>query len=212
MNARKWFEESLDAASKAHAAKSAKDRHRHGRQAVDALLVAASMGYSNALFQLGIYYQHGEFGVLPARMDLAEHWLKLAVGANCSDAMLALGTLLKRTGRHEEGRRWLRKALAHGDGGAACHLGREIEDEHPARALRLYLKGAALGDPVASLFAAQVIEKRGTKKDLRQAESLLKRSIRGGATFAERDLERVRLKLAAIRPEKSGTTRKRSRA
>jgi len=170
------------------------------------------MGYSNALFQLGIYYQHGEFGVLPARMDLAEHWLKLAVGANCSDAMLALGTLLKRTGRHEEGRRWLRKALAHGDGGAACHLGREIEDEHPARALRLYLKGAALGDPVASLFAAQVIEKRGTKKDLRQAESLLKRSIRGGATFAERDLERVRLKLAAIRPEKSGTTRKRSRA
>jgi TPR repeat protein len=212
MNARKWFQEALETSWKADAAKNAKDRDRLGRSAIDAMFVAASLGHPDAFLELGLYYQYGKLGILRARMDLAEHWLKLAVAANSDGAMLALGTLLKRIGRPEEGRRWLRKALAHGDGGAACHLGREIEDEHPARALRLYLKGAALGDPIAALFAAEVIEKRGTKRDLLQAESLLKRSIRGGATFAEGDLERVRLKLAAMRSQKPGPTRKRSRS
>ena len=50
-----------------------------------------------------------------------------------SEGMFALGTLLMGVGRKTEGRRWLRAALAHGEGGAACHLGREIEAKSPSR-------------------------------------------------------------------------------
>src|SRR5690242_15725483 len=109
MNARAWFDKALDAEAKAYRAKTVAERQRHGRNAIDALLVAASLGSHDAFLQIGIYYQHGEFGILPARMDLAEHWLRLAAARN-SGGMFALGTLLMRTGRKAEGRRWLRAA------------------------------------------------------------------------------------------------------
>src|SRR3712207_4436861 len=108
MKARAWFGEALEAASRAHRAKTAAERQRHGRDAIDALLVAASLGSHDACLQLGLYYKHGEFGLLPVRPELAEHWLRLAVTAGDGTGMLALATHLMETGRRAEARRWLR--------------------------------------------------------------------------------------------------------
>src|SRR5689334_2410296 len=127
MNANEWFNKALEARFVAEEARSAAERQRHGRNATDALLAAASLGHAEALFTLGIDYKHGAFGIIPKRLDLAEHWFRLAAAAGDGSAQLALGTLLMETNRKKEGRKWLRAALAHGDGGAACHLGRDIE-------------------------------------------------------------------------------------
>ena len=112
--------------------------------------------------------------------------------------MFALGNLLMKTDRQTEGRRWLRKALAHGEGGAACHLGREVEARSPSRALRLYLKRAALGDPFAAFCAGSVLEPRQTRRALLQAEALYKKAV-PRIQGADEALERVRRKLKALR-------------
>jgi TPR repeat protein len=210
MNAKTWFNKAIDSVAEALDAKSAAERRLHGRNAIDALLVAASLGNHDALLKLGIYYQHGAFGILPARLDLAEHWLRLAVTANDGTGMLALATLLMKTGRKAEGRRWLRKALAHGEGGAACHLGREIEANSPSRALRLYLKGAALGDPFAAVCAGMLLERRNSRKALLQAEALYKKAVRKRLRGADEDLERVRRLLTRTSPKipRSAATRR----
>ena len=108
--------------------------------------------------------------------------------------MFALGILLMKTDRQAEGRRWLRKALANGEGGAACHLGREVEVKSPSRALRLYLQGAVLGDPFAAYCAGSVLETRKSRKSLLQAEALYKKAV-GKIQDADGALERVRRKL-----------------
>ena len=176
MNARAWFNQALDAEAQFHRTKTAAERQRHARDAIDAVMAAASLGYADAFLTLGSYYQYGAFGIIRARADLAEHWLRLAA-ARSSGGMFALGTLLMKAGRKAEGRRWLRAALAHGEGGAACHLGREIEAKSPSRALRLYLQGVALGDPFAAVCAGLVLEARGSRAALRQAEALYKRAV-----------------------------------
>jgi len=211
MNARAWFNESLNAEAAALSAKTAAEQQRYGRDAIDAVLAAASLGHEEALLAMGIYYQQGAFGVLPVRLDLAEHWLRLAAKWN-SGAMFALGTLLMGQGRRGEGRRWLRRALAHGEGGAACHLGREIEAQSPSRALRLYLKGAALGDPFAAVCAGMVLEKRSARDALLQAAALYKKAVRKGLQGADEDLERVRRKLKAPVLSRSGAGNKRPTA
>lgn len=195
MNASAWFGAALEAEDRAYLARSAHQRRRHGRDAVGALLIAASLGSHDACLQLGIYFQHGEFGILPVRLDLAEHWFRLAVGATDGTGMLALGTLLMETGRKPEGRKWLRSAVAHGVGGATCHLGRELEARSPARALKWYLKGVALGDPFAAVCAGLVLEARQTRRALLQAEAMYKKAARKHLQGADEDLERVRQKL-----------------
>jgi len=200
MNARAWFEAALDEEAEALSAKSSDERHRHGRQAIDALIAAAGAAHSEALFKLGIYYQHGAFGLLPIRLELAEHWLRLSARRN-PGGMLALGTLLMTLGRPAEGRRWLRKALSRGEGGAACHLARDVEMTAPARALRLYLKGAALGDPFAAVSAAKRLESRGSRDALRQAEALFKKAVRQEFPGAEQDLARIRHRLKAAKAQ-----------
>lgn len=210
MNARTWLNEAMEAESKAYSAKTKAERQHYGWNAIDATLVAASLGNHDAYQAMGIYYQHGAFGIIRARLDLAEHWLRLAVTANDGTGMLALATLLMTTGRQDEGRKWLRKALAHGEGGAACHLGREIEDKSPARALRLYLKGAALGDPFAAFCAASVLEARKTRRALLQAEALYERAV-GKIHGAEDALERVRRKLNPAGSRSSTPARRRRR-
>jgi len=199
MNAREWFSEALAAESKAYDAKTAAARQRHGRNAIDALMVAASLGSHDAHLQLGIHYQRGAFGIIPARLDIAEHWLRLAATAPDGTCMLPLATLLMETGRKAEGRRWFRKALARGDGGAACHIGREFERRSPSRALRWYLKGVALGDPVAALMAGQVLEDRKSRRALLQAEAMYKKAVQKQVPGADEDLERVRHKLISSR-------------
>lgn len=196
MTAREWLDISLDAEERARQARTAALRRHYGQNAIDSLLAAASLGDAEALLQLGIHYQHGAFGILRPRPELAEHWLRLAAKVGHSMSMLALGTLLMKTGRETAGRRWLRKALAHGEGGAACHLGRLIEAQSPSRALRLYRKGAALGDPAAALFAGELLEAQGSRRALLEAEAMYKRSARR-MNGSLKDLERVRLKLKA---------------
>jgi len=187
-----WFNRGLEAQALASEAKTAAERQKHGRAAVDALMVAASLGDRDAFLQLGAYYRDGEFGIIPVQPDIAEHWFRLGAAAGDATAMLALGILVKELGRRSEGRRWLRKALAHGDGGAACHLGREVEAKSPSRALRWYLKGAALGDPVAAYFAGEALEARGTRADLGRAAKMYERAARKGFPDAGSALERVR--------------------
>ena len=199
MKASAWFNQALDAEARAYRAKTIEGRRRHGQCAIDALGVAASLGYHDAVFKLGIYYKHGEFGILPVRLDLAEHWLRLAVTKKRDGtAMLALAILLMETARKAEGRKWLRAALAHGEGGAACHLGREIEAKSPSRALRLYLKGVTLGDPFAALCAGRVLETRKSREALLQARDLFKKALRKQITGADESLERVRRKLQLV--------------
>ena len=209
MNARAWFNKSLDAEAEALAARTKAERQRHGQEAIDAVLAAASLGHHDALLAMGVYYQHGAFGIIPVRLDLAEHWLRLAVTANDGTGMLALATLLMQTGRQAEGRRWLRKALAHGVGGAACHLGRALEDSAPSRALRLYLKGAELGDPFAAVCAGMMLEKRNSTSALLQAQALYRKAVRKGFPGAEEELERVRRRLEAEGPRRPRSVRKR---
>lgn len=211
MNASAWYDEALSAEAKAYRASTPEERQRHGRDAIDALLAAASLGRYDACLKLGIYYKHGEFGILPARLDLAEHWFRLAVAAKDGTAMLALAILLMETGRKAEGRRWLRAALAHGEGGAACHLAREIEARSPSRALHLYLKGVALGDPVAAICAGHLLEARQSRKALLQAEALYKKAARKQLKGADEALERVRRRLSTRRPRSSVAARKRRR-
>jgi TPR repeat protein len=211
MNARAWFEEALDAEARAIHARTAAERQRHARNAVDSLLAASTLGHSGALLKLGFYYQHGQFGILPARMDLAEHWYRLGIAANDSGCMFALATLLMRTGRQPEGRRWLRKALAHGEGGAACHLARELEDNSPSRALRLYLQGASLGDPFAAYRAGEMLEARGDRGSLLRAETLFKQAVKTKLLDSAEKLERVRQKLKAVAPSRSRVARQRTR-
>ena len=165
--------------------------------------MAASLGNHKACLQLGVYYQHGEFGILPVRLDLAEHWFRQAVAANDGTGMLALGTLLLETDRGAEGRRWLRAAVAHGEGGAACHLGRELEARSPSRALRWYLKGAALGDPFAAVCAGAVLEARKTRRALLQAQAMYKKAARKECPGADEALERVRRELKTRAPRRS---------
>jgi TPR repeat protein len=212
MNAKTWFDESIEAAAKALDAKSEAERQRHGRNAIDATLAAASLGHPDAMYAIGMYYQHGAYGIIRARLDLAEHWIRLAIAAaNDGTGMLGLATLLMQTDRREEGRRWLRKALAHGEGGAACHLAREFEDSAPARALRLYLKGAALGDPFAAYCAGTMLEARGTRKALLQAEALLEKAL-GKIRNTEEALERVHRKLKTLGSPKPKQARERPRS
>lgn len=209
MNAKEWLNVSIDAEFKAQSAKTTAGRLRHAREALDATLVAASLGHPYALFMMGINYKHGISGLLPARLDLAEHWLRLAAARNAQH-MMSLGTLLMETDRKEEGRKWLRAALAHGDGGAACHLGRDIEDQSPARALRLYLKGVALGHPFAAYCAAEVLETRKSRRALLQAEALYKQASKKLGPV-DRELERVRHKLSLLAPARRRSARKRRR-
>jgi hypothetical protein len=150
------------------------------------------------MLKIGLYYLHGSFGVVPVRPELAEHWCRLAIGANDGTGMLALGTLLIQTGRKAEGRRWLRSAVAHRVGGAACHLGRELEAKSPSRALRWYLKGAEQGDPFAAECAGLALEKGGTKKALLEAEAMYKKAVRKGFTSAGEHRARVRHKLSLL--------------
>ncbi len=198
MNARAWFDEALDAEARAVHAKTTAERQRHARNALDSLFAAASLGHSGALLNLGLAYQHGHYGVLPARMDLAEHWFRLGIAANDSGCMFALATLLMQTGRQPEGRRWLRKALAHGEGGAACHLAREIERKSPSRALRLCLQGASLGDPFAAYRAGEMLEARGSRESLLRAEALFKRAVKTKLLDSAEKLEGVRQKLRPL--------------
>jgi TPR repeat protein len=200
MNARSWFNKALEAEAEVHLAKTGAERQRCARNAIDAVLAAASLGHDDAFLAMGSYYEHGAFGIIPVRLDLAEHWLRLAARRN-SGGMFALGTLLMKIGRKAEGRRWLRRALAHGEGGAACHLGKEIEAKSPSRALRLYLEGVALGDPFAAVCAGQILETRKSREALLQAEALYKKAVQK-LEFAGEDLERVRHKLnpASSRP------------
>lgn len=199
MNANAWFNAALDAEEAACRARTAAERKRHGRDAIDALLAAASLGDDRAIFKLGIYYKHGEFGLLPARADLAEHWLTLAAKRDNSGAVFALGILFMETGRKAQGRKWLRAALSQGEGGAACHLGKELEATSPTRALRWYLKGAALGEPFAALCAGALLETRGSKRALLQAEALFEQAARQKFPDTEEGLGRVRGKLEALR-------------
>ena len=78
MNARAWFNQALDVEARFHRTKTAAGRQRHGRDAIDAVMAAASLGYADAFLTLGSYYQYGAFGIIQARADLAEHWLRLA--------------------------------------------------------------------------------------------------------------------------------------
>lgn len=209
MNATAWLHRAFDAESKAYGAKTAAKRRRYAREAFDALLVAASLGNGDASFKVGLYYQHGSLGIVPARLDLAEHWLRLAAVSD-AESMMALGTLLMQTDRKEEGRKWLRAALAHGEGGAACHLGRDFEDKSPSRALRMYLKGVALGEPFAAYCAAEVLETRKSRRALLQAEALYKEAAQK-LDFVDDNLERVRHKLSLLASARRRPARKRRR-
>src|SRR5512140_1200991 len=204
MNAKVWLEEALDAEARAVHARAPAERRRHAQDALDSLLAAASLGQPDALLGMGLAYQHGHYGVLPARMDLAEHWYRLGIAAHDSGCMFALATLLMRTGRQPEGRRWLRKALAHGEGGAACHLAREIEDKSPSRALRLYLQGSSLGDPFAAYRAGEMLEAQGDRESLLRAETLFKQAVKVKLLDSAEKLERVRQKLKAMAPPRPG--------
>lgn len=195
MNAKVWFGDAVDAEAKANAAKSTAERQRHGRNAIDAMLAAASLGHPDALVWVGNSYAHGAFGIIRARLDLAEHWLRLAA-ARSAKGKCELGNLLWRTGRMKEGHRWLRAALAGGEGIAGWHLGMYFEHRSPTRALRLFLKGAALGSPIAAVFAGRLLESRGSRKALFQAESLYQQAAKVDFPKAEDDLGRVRRKLS----------------
>lgn len=191
-----WFDRAINDQTRALEAGARADCETCAQSAFDALGAAMSLGSREALFQLGVYYRDGEFRVVPARADLAEHWFRLGAAAKDPAAMMSLGVLFVQLGRRGQGRRWLRKALAHGDGGAACHLGREYEEKAPARALRWYLKGVALGDPFAAECAARVLESRGSRRALLRAATLYETASRQFPDAAEA-LARVRFKLNA---------------
>jgi TPR repeat protein len=192
---RAWLHRGLKAQSAALNAKTVAERQRHALDSFDSFMAAASDGENDVLLSIGVDYQTGAYGIIPARSDLAEHWLRLAAARDPS-AILAMGTFLMERGRKAEARRWFRKALARGDGGAACHLGYELEREHPARALRWYLKGVALGEPFAAVCAGRVLEARGTRKDLLRAEAMYEKAARERFMDSARDLARVRRKLS----------------
>jgi len=198
LSAKAWFKISLDAEAAACEALSPEEQRQQGQAALGALLAAASLGDLRAIFKIGIYYKHGEFGILPARTDLAEHWLHLAAQRGSREAVFALGILFMETGRKEKGRRWLRRALALGEGGAACHLGKDAEVASPAKALRLYLKGVALREPFAAVCAGTLLEARGTRRSLMEAAKLYQKAARRQFPDAAADVERVLRKIEAM--------------
>jgi TPR repeat protein len=195
VTAREWFHKGLDAQSMALGARTLVKHQRHALDSFDAFMAAASLGATDVLLSIGVDYQTGAHPGIPARSDLAEHWLRLAA-ARDRFAILAMGTFLLERGRKAEARRWFLKALARGDGGAACHLGYEYETKAPARALRWYLKGVALGEPFAAECAGRVLEARGSRSDLRRAERLYEKAARKQFPDAEEALARVRRKLS----------------
>lgn len=192
---RAWLKRALDARARALASQRAAERRKHVRAAIDALLVAASLGERPAFVQLGAYYRDNAPGLTPGQTDIAEHWFRLGATAGDPEAMLALGALLLDLGRRTEGRRWLGKALALGNGRAARRLGKELEEKSPSRALRWYLKGADLGDPPAAYFAGKLLERRGSRPALQQAAKLYERAARKRVRDATPALERVRRRL-----------------
>jgi len=210
MNAREWFKVSLVAEESSFRSTTTAERQRHAREALDALFVAASLGHPDAFLNLGIAYQHGSPGLLPKRLDVAEHWIRKAVKVDPSK-MLSLATLLMEGGRKAEGRKWLRKALSLGDGSAACHLAREMEGTNPSRALRLYLKGVALGDPFAALCAGNLLEAQGSLKELLKAETLYKVAVRRKLRDSDQDLERIRGKLKSMGLRRPSVEKRRRR-
>lgn len=198
MNAREWFNRGLEAQSAALRARTAGDRQTQNRNALDSFLAAASLGHPGAFLRLGFHYRDGEFGVARARPDLAEHWFRLAA-ARTSSGMYELGLFLLHTRRKPEGLTWLRKALARGEGAAAYQLGREVEPNTKAQALRLFLQGAKLGDPYAAMAAARLLEDRGSKAEVLRAAALYRLAARKQGRDAAGDLARIQRKLTNLR-------------
>src|SRR5512132_4019854 len=189
--ARTWFIRAIDAEARSLKTRSAAKRRMLRWAAFEALTIAASLGERHAFVKLGAYYRDNDPAVTPDQTDIAEHWFRLGAAAKEPMAMLALGTLLMDLGRQPEGRRWLRRALAHGEGPAAFNLGREIEETLPTRALRLYLKGVALGDPLSALGAGELLEKGGSRKELLRAAKMYAKAARKRIPNATAALGRV---------------------
>lgn len=210
MKAKDWLDRGLDAQAAALRARTASERQSHLRNALDAFLAAASLGHPGAFLRLGFHYRDGEFGVSGPRPDLAEHWFRLAA-AQTAAGMFELGRLLKHAGRKTEGQRWLRDALARGEGNAAYLLGREVEPKSKSRALRLFLQGAKLGDPYAAIGAAGLLEERDTREDVLHAAKLYKLAARKQGRDTDGDLARLQRKLDGIRYRSRLAAKARSR-
>ena len=190
--ARAWLIRALDAEARSSKTRSAAQRRMLRWTAVEALMIAASLGERQAFVKLGADYRDNDPAVTPDQLDIAEHWFRLGAAAKEPMAMLGLGMLLMDLGRRAEGRRWLREALVHGEGVAAFNLGREIEETSPSRALRLYLKGVALGDPLSAYGAGELLEKGGSRMELLRAAKMYAKAARRRIPNATAALERVR--------------------
>jgi TPR repeat protein len=132
----------------------------HFREAFEIFETGAESGDIDCMTYLGVMYTCGE-GVA-CSYDKAVEWLRKAVQAGSTSAMLNLGTTYRIKGELRQAKRWFEEALNLGDAEAAFELA------------RLYLVSDLETETVRKYLKIVLTEKNVCESSKEKAESLLR--------------------------------------